>query len=633
MIFFFLIGDTIIVVETLSLDSICEAKEAKVTFSSIRIPKQARNDSTEVATSDECWAAQSKDILRQRLVGRNVTVCVEYEKSLDGDKKNSKRMFATVYVGNNKTSSKNVALMMISEGLATCIKHRPDEQRSVKYDSLLLAEADAIAKGKGMHGTVNPPPIKNLNDVSNDSKKAKALLAILPKSRYRAVIDYVFSGSRFKITIPSENITLQLSLNQIRTPMPSKNASSGSGARAGEAFAEESKKLSRWQLMQRTVDIHIDNSDKNGIALGRIYLLPSNECYGGILLSNGYGKIDRFMIDSDSIEINKFIEIQNISKASKIGIWSLEQEEVEIEENNTEVIDSTSNENNKDGFINIRLSEIVNGTSFYYQEKTDSIDQKLSQVTNLMATFAEKRKEPLEPMKPKKGNNCAALFDDGSGSGSTWFRAKIEDINKDKEDGSMQILVHFIDFGNKDLLPLSSVSDIDQSYFSIPALAKQASLSFLQSASDDLDFGSGSIGVAASRYFGDLCWGDNVDLFMKIISKDFYKNSQVVLYDAEEMKKYKNNIEKISDGTFSEEDDSAISVNEKIVMEGFARKSSKLIKNASRNGLNNSIKLLLAKLDEAQSIAKNNRKNMFSYGDPGDSDDEREDRREDKMRK
>ena len=56
-----------------------------------------------------------------------------------------------------------------------------------------------------MHGIVNPPPIKKLNDVSNDSKKAKALLAILPKSRYRAVIDYVYSGSRFKITIPRYN--------------------------------------------------------------------------------------------------------------------------------------------------------------------------------------------------------------------------------------------------------------------------------------------------------------------------------------------------------------------------------------------------------------------------------------------
>jgi staphylococcal nuclease domain-containing protein 1 len=536
-------------------------------------------------------------------------------------------MFATVYVGNNKTPSKNVALMMISEGLATCVKHRQEEQRSVKYDSLLLAEAEAIAKGKGMHGSVSPPAMKKLNDVSNDSKKAKALLAILPKSRYRAVIDYVYSGSRFKITIPSENITLQLSLNQIRTPMPSKNASSGSGARVGEAFALEAKKLSRWQLLQRTVDVHIDNSDKNGIALGRIYLLPSNECYGSSLLSHGYGKIDRFVIDNSSIEIDKFIEIQNISKASKVGIWSLESEEVEIEENADE--NENSSNNNKDGFINIRLSEIITGSSFYYQEKSDAIDQKLTQITNLMTTFSEKRKEPLEPIKPKKGNNCAALFDDGSSNGPTWFRAKIEDIIKDKEEGTMQILVHFIDFGNKDLLPLSSVSDIDQSYFSIPALSKQASLSFLQSASNDLDFGSGSVGVAACRYFGDLCWGNEVDLFMKIISKDFYKVSQVVLYDAEEMKKHKNNIDKINDGTFSDEEDCAISINEKIVMEGFARKSNKLVKNASKfgSGLNNSSKLLLEKLDEAQSIAKNNRSNMFSYGDPGDSDDERESRR------
>ena len=111
----------------------------------------------------EPWAVECRDLMRSRLVGRKVGVTVEYEKvqaSATQTGGAQKRTFATVKVLTGKESQgqgKNVALMLLAEGVATCIKHREGEERSGEYDSYLMAEAECAAKGSGLHGT-SPAP-------------------------------------------------------------------------------------------------------------------------------------------------------------------------------------------------------------------------------------------------------------------------------------------------------------------------------------------------------------------------------------------------------------------------------------------------------------------------------------------
>ena len=111
----------------------------------------------------EPWALESRDLLRSRLVGRKVGVTVEYEKiqtSSTQPGSSQKRVFATVKVLTGKETQgqgKNVALMLVSEGVATCIKHRDGEERSGEYDSYLMAEAECAAKGLGLHGSALAP--------------------------------------------------------------------------------------------------------------------------------------------------------------------------------------------------------------------------------------------------------------------------------------------------------------------------------------------------------------------------------------------------------------------------------------------------------------------------------------------
>ena len=111
----------------------------------------------------EPWALESRDLLRTRIVGKKVGVTVEYEKvQASGSQPGStqKRVFATVKVLTGKETQgqgKNVALMLVSEGVATCVKHREGEERSGEYDSYLMAEAEAAAKGLGLHGSAPAP--------------------------------------------------------------------------------------------------------------------------------------------------------------------------------------------------------------------------------------------------------------------------------------------------------------------------------------------------------------------------------------------------------------------------------------------------------------------------------------------
>ena len=63
----------------------------------------------------------------------------------------------------------NIAEALISKGLATCLRHRQDDdQRSSCYDDLMAAEARALKNAKGVHSKKDAP-IHRVADVSQVS--------------------------------------------------------------------------------------------------------------------------------------------------------------------------------------------------------------------------------------------------------------------------------------------------------------------------------------------------------------------------------------------------------------------------------------------------------------------------------
>ena len=261
-------------------------------------------------------------------------------------------------------------MQLLAEGLVTCIRHKADEQRSVHYDQLLLIEAEAIAQGKGMHGTTSPPAVPEYkHDLAKDTKKTKGdILHILQKDKpYKAFVEFIYSGSRLKLLLPTEKCIIQLTFGQVRCPLVAKAAAQGQAAREAEPFANEAQQYTRWSLMQRAVSVIIDDVDKNGIVLGRLYTY--NQTTGTFstpftlgLIEKGLAKLDKYYIEnpsSSSPETDLLLDAQNKCKEAKIGLWSLPQQD---DDN-----DNDKEDNDKDAaLIGIKISEIGNTTATIY---------------------------------------------------------------------------------------------------------------------------------------------------------------------------------------------------------------------------------------------------------------------------
>jgi staphylococcal nuclease domain-containing protein 1 len=82
-----------------------------------------------------------------------------------------------------------------------------------------------------------------------------------------AIVDYVASGSRFKVLVPKENLSLTLVLSGIRAPRTARNASE-----KNEPYGQESLDFASRRYMQRDVDVDFEATDKTGGFIGALYL-------------------------------------------------------------------------------------------------------------------------------------------------------------------------------------------------------------------------------------------------------------------------------------------------------------------------------------------------------------------------
>jgi staphylococcal nuclease domain-containing protein 1 len=84
-------------------------------------------------------------------------------------------------------------------------------------------------------------------------KASKPAIEALSSRPVRGVVEYVFSGSRYKVSLPSEGIVIQVNVAQVRCPLGAKGAGAVGGARAAEPFSEEAKQFAKDQLFQKSV--------------------------------------------------------------------------------------------------------------------------------------------------------------------------------------------------------------------------------------------------------------------------------------------------------------------------------------------------------------------------------------------
>ena len=547
-----------------------EDKLKRISLASIRAPRVGNE---RVGRPDEPFSHECKNRLRLMTVGKPCKIQIHYERDIPMGENTERRQFGTMSVKNKD----DVAEVLVSEGLATTQRHRDDDEKSPRYDELRAAESVASAAKKGVHSDAEYKR-GAVNDLS-EPRKAKAYSGSLMRAgTLKAVVDYCFNGSRFKMLIPSENCYIVFAPDFLRCPQPSPNPGSRQ-TKASEPFGDTAKRHARLTVLQRTVEIVCTGVTMGGVITGSMHVGQGGQRrdYSLELVGAGLASVDQRKLDYGEAP-KHLVDAQETAKQNRVGIWSLERA-VEVKTKTVEKF--------KDEIASVRISEIRSGSHFFYHLVND---EAAKVVDESMKLFTANNGTAGAPCDVKKGKVVAALFDDGSGK--SWYRAKIVE----KKSGS-KVTVLFLDHGNlasvpvaTHLRPLDDALNTDR----IPPVAKEATLALTitRPVQDDA-------GLEAARMFQGLCWGK--DLTARIHgTDDSGKIAAAILSEAGE------------------------TINEQLVSAGLARASKpiEVDRMASRMVDGNSVVKLAAELNVAQEAARKSRSGMWRYGDIGDDEDD-----------
>ena len=170
----------------------------------------------------------------------------------------------------------------------------------------------------------------------------------------------------------------------------------------------------------------------------------------------------------------------------------------------------------------------------------------------------------------------------------------------------------------RETVPLSRLGELDPVAFEIPPQAKECSLAFLRSLDTTQD-----IGREAAIALNDLCWGK--DLVSHIVWHDRVTGrDQVLLYDSSNVQSINEQMARAGYARVSESTvkrgSLAMTGSTRLCLHSIPRASSSVVNEISP--LERMVSDLLLKLREAEQEAHKAYRNMWSYGDPGGSDDD-----------
>jgi staphylococcal nuclease domain-containing protein 1 len=453
------------------------------------------------------------------------------------------------------------------------IRHRDFEERSNYYDALLAAESRATTGKKGVH-SARDPPVMHVQDLTTaNNKKARDFLPFLQRlRRVPAIVEYVFSGHRFKLYIPKETCSIAFSLSGVRCPG------------RDEPYSDEAISLMRRKIMQRDVEIEVETVDRNGTFLGSLWESKSNVAV--TLVEAGLARLQT-SFGSDKIpDIHLLEQAEKSAKQKKLKIWENYVEGEEVTNGPTAV------EGKQKEVLKVVVTEVLGGGKFYVQTVGD---KRVAAIQQQLASLSISEVAPvIGAFNPKKGDLVLAQFS----ADDSWNRAMIVNGPRVVESPKDNFEVFYIDYGNQEVVSYSWLRPIDASVSAAPGISQLCSLAYVKVPTLDEEYGED-----AAQFLSEQTLSSPKEFRAMLEEKD------------------------VSGGKVKGQGtgpilfvtlvavDSEISVNSAMVQEGLAR-MEKRKKWDSRER-----KAALDCLEKFQEEARTSRRRIWQYGDI-ESDDE-----------
>ena len=328
------------------------AEPRRLSLASIRAPRLGRG-----AERDAPGAYAARELLRKRLIGRRVMVTVEYTRVLGAPSTGAPGGPAAASVGASNApkgapppagrsdammfvslkrdtkEAEDVGLMLVKAGLATITRHRGDEARAGAYEEYLVAEKEATAKREALTADDSSSTGRGrVNDLTGPAgkKRAKEMVDYLQRTGpQRGIVEYVMSGSRFRVMLIKDSALATLALKAVACPPSTRRVFGPGGVLKetvpGEALGDEAHAFARDTFLQRDVDIHIESCDRTGAFLGT-FLVPSADGKGRddaaqMLLAAGYGKLHPAYYPAEDPNSRPLVAAAASAKAAGKGVW------------------------------------------------------------------------------------------------------------------------------------------------------------------------------------------------------------------------------------------------------------------------------------------------------------------------
>lgn len=611
--------------------------EHRVIFSSLQaaklIPREKLKKETEVSKQEIVAAYEARSYLRKKLIGQKVRVVQDYYRDANKELNIPERAFYSVY-----HEKKNIGLELVSNGWATVSDHKESDARSPDYQDLILAESKAKSRHLGVFAKqgVSMPAFNDLTDRDALQKEAKAdknakkaekkdesedssaaaastddaaapstsaatqssadaaksardsldalqvsrLNQFLPHvqgSRLPAVVERVFSGTRFKVWIDKIQCMLPITLCCVRSEKleatpgsvpPVYPSTRGVGNLAYNTV--------RSLIYLRDVEILIDGVDRSGAYNAIVYL--NGKDITNQLVSEGLVKLLHAPAKRTKIIAYEDLrKLEDGAKSARRGVW-ISWDEAEEERRIRDIRAKRAEEaglverKGKSEQFSAQITEIIDCTLFYYRKVDEASQQVFDRITADLQNVGSSA--TLEASALKEGQLVAAQF----ASDNTWYRAKIA-----KQEANDQYLVYYIDYGNSEVVSRVNLRNlpVNCDVKDLHAQAQEATLAYIKSPSIGEDHGP-----EAADYLKDLVWDKPV-----IVSVVHTENgvAQVALGDPAQ----------------------EIDVNGELIRAGFAR----VVRTRFRNPI-------VSTMRDLESKARSDRLGIWQYGDIIDSDEE-----------